>query len=195
MQRRELKFVCVSWCWGIFRCLSCRGVNWNLNDVNTKVTVSVASHAEAWIEITQDVIGRLIDMLPLMQRRELKYSLLLSHFLHSQTVASHAEAWIEISAATVATAASVFVASHAEAWIEISSMTAQSEIWCVASHAEAWIEIKCRFRFHRSAGGCLSCRGVNWNSISICRKSRSAGCLSCRGVNWNYWSLLILPVR
>ena len=44
----------------------------------------VASHAEAWIEITSELVTKNYQyLLPLMQRRELKfYVFLLIHMLH-----------------------------------------------------------------------------------------------------------------
>ena len=59
----------------------------------------VASHAEAWIEISVRL-----------------------RFLWKDMVASHAEAWIEIYMAKESDAAKC-VASHAEAWIEISRLS------------------------------------------------------------------------
>ena len=102
--------------------------------------ISVASHAEAWIEIgIYQFCAIAGDRLPLMQRRELKLPS-IKRYMCLNLVASHAEAWIEIG-------------DEPETW----------EAPWVASHAEAWIEIdggsnpSCNYKC------CLSCRGVNWN--------------------------------
>ena len=58
--------------WNLCR-LSCRGVNWNRSATASLYFFSVASHVEAWIEIARYVLVLSTHKLPLVQRRELKY--------------------------------------------------------------------------------------------------------------------------
>ena len=82
--------------------------------------------------------------LPLMQRRELKYGCAL---------------WQDIL---------VFVASHAEAWIEICRgwLHWQKALLPLMQRRE----LKCQQRAEAAVARncCLSCRGVNWNSVNLC---------------------------
>ena len=140
MQRRELKFYlspdlsprekCCLSCRGVnwnhsrggyaskqVSCLSCRGVNWNPLGAWNLLCDRVASHVEAWIEISQAETFCSYSALPLMQRRELKYPMTKSKW-NCLNVASRVEAWIEIPFARKV-CIEIYVASRAEATIEM----------------------------------------------------------------------------
>ena len=164
MQRRELKSVNVPHGLpGTTSCLSCRGVNWNLLVDADPQGNSVASHAEAWIEILSLILEICFALVASHAEAWIEIEVLPSIRKNGGYVASHAEAWIEIRAALAATLQSTcclscrgvnwnfqfydvvtrqeWVASHAEAWIEIVYNLKFLFVKVVASHAEAWIEI------------------------------------------------------
>ena len=121
-------------------------VDWNQKLTVNQLTLTVASFAEAWIEIIM---------------HDKKITL--------EAVASFAEAWIEITYTVLPTTWSeslpsrkrglksrvpreerktAEVASFAEAWIEIHSYWRRLTLSPVASFAEAWIEIQLRDHYH-----------------------------------------------
>ena len=171
-------------------CLSCRGVNWNILSAGLfRPPIRVASHAEAWIEIKKACMASLVaGSLPLMQRRELKFI----------------RFWLFVG--------KVLLPLMQRRELKWEFQINETWLRTVASHAEAWIEISVCASTNLASSGCLSCRGVNWNKKPDISKSSepmlplmqrrelkyarhpapcrlSTGCLSCRGVNWNPWYL------
>ena len=92
------------------------GVDWNLAAVVLFVWESVASFAEAWIEIKCLASFASYEVSPPSRRRGLKFSFSPNALIF--TVASFAEAWIEIPNIFLVRKFHI-VASFAEAWIEI----------------------------------------------------------------------------
>ena len=100
----------------------------------------VASLAEAWIEIRMSpALLHRLHQSPPSRRRGLKYTS-CGHMVILALVASLAEAWIEISRLPARSRPSN-VASLAEAWIEIATIPLTNTAMVVASLAEAWIEM------------------------------------------------------
>ena len=166
-------------------CLSCRGVNWNvdLHAYRIRELCCLSCRGVNWNYTPTDQAKKALGCLSCRGVNWNSSSLISFKVWHS-CLSCRGVNWNRgfPSASTDA----VRVASHVEAWIEIESDTCICSGSLVASHVEAWIEIRGVNLKPIGTGSCLSCRGVNWNLLSSCANiSCSCCCLSCRGVNWN----------
>ena len=186
MQRRELKYSSLVQSARCCRCLSCRGVNWNLcvtSEHFCPVMLPLMQRRE--LKFLARSIVSFGTLLPLMQRRELK--------LAESGTRTTAAAWLplmqrrELKYWLCFWLAKLYrlplmqrrelkwLSEKISMWIISLPLMQRRELKyillrllhsyfrCVASHAEAWIEMLLLILLRVLPECCLSCRGVNWN--------------------------------
>ena len=167
----------------MFRCLSCRGVNWNNSSPRKLKLLWVASHAEAWIEIG-GVRGAAWNR-SCLSCRGVNWNIQLIpnctnllRCLSCRGVNWNAEI---LSCCFITVALPLMQRRELKLYCLQSSDTRSR----VASHAEAWIEIIGNlFSLDIKGLPLMQRRELKFDYIQHfgCRTS----CLSCRGVNWNW---------
>ena len=151
--------------WGITICcgrLLRGGVDWNLGTLSISSPKSVASFAEAWIEIHPD-----------------------GCFSVRYFVASFAEAWIEIITFNYSTTNPACRLLRGGVDWNCNFSISPLAPFNVASFAEAWIEIACEQQYIGDSDCRLLRGGVDWNVLTKIIKSATSRRLLRGGVDWN----------